>query len=475
MTFIFVFVFACFVVNSLMVLGQSDYPLVLSEITSKSTEAKSQFCQQTRFTGVYSTGVYYKAVLREDDTSLLKLGKSVSRTRAFTFKFNPYSGNFYDHRVTLEGTDEKTYFDCEFNQIKCCTNTKPPFSTVVAFTGVHIDLFNQSTDLFVEMFRKVQQHFRENEFDFNQVAYSASRILASRHVALESNYAQRHFWNMCFMAAFIPIDRCFKVDSGRYVSNRLFPDSLVSLSSPEDHFALLFIKQENKLVHIRSEKIEGSSGQWSIRYSYVHLTNSHSDVSEKWKSASLTSPLDYNVIGAIEHYKKYYLVTITDKSELQLRKVIDYTTMPLQLDEAISLHSFFRCEYDLSEYYQTMVNAVLLIFCCTSLLICRKAADYQRQGKPLRKDGKVVMSRQMRQASGSRTGSIASQYLMSTGADRYYVDEGRMKKDQRRVLQSIANMTKGMVLLPQRTHKLEQLKAKILARKKALLTTERKK
>lgn len=114
MIFICVLVFACFVFNSLVVLGQSDYPLVLSEITSKSTEAKSQFCQQTRFTGVYSTGVYYKAVLREDDTSLLKLGKSVSRTRAFIFKFNPYSGNFYDHKVTLEGTDEKTYFDCKF-------------------------------------------------------------------------------------------------------------------------------------------------------------------------------------------------------------------------------------------------------------------------------------------------------------------------------------------------------------------------
>lgn len=112
---------------------------------------------------------------------------------------------------------------------------------------------------------------------------------------------------MCFMAAFNASDRCLHVAPVNFASNHLFPEKLVRLSSPEDHFALLFIKQENKLVHIRSSRKNETETEWSITYSYVHLKDSSSDVSKEWKSAVYTEKLDYDVIGAIEHYKRYGL------------------------------------------------------------------------------------------------------------------------------------------------------------------------
>lgn len=109
---LFLFALLCSWLPSVHSHSDAIYPLVLKELHSDPADARHQFCQQSRFSAVYSTGVYYKAILREDDTSLLKLGKAVSRTRAFLFKFNPYSGAFFDHKVTLEGSDDKKFHDC---------------------------------------------------------------------------------------------------------------------------------------------------------------------------------------------------------------------------------------------------------------------------------------------------------------------------------------------------------------------------
>lgn len=153
------------------------------------------------------------------------------------------------------------------------------------------------------------------------------------------------------------------------------------------------------------------------------------------------------------------------EGELQLRKVSSLTSIPLQLGDPIKFLDFMGCKFDFSEYYQTMANAVVVLFCCSSLAVCRKAAQYQRRRKVMKKGGKVV-GRHMRPTTGSEMQHIASQYLMRTGADNYYVDGRRMERDQRRVLLSIANMAKGM-LLPQKLDKLQQLKVKIHDRKNA--------
>ena len=357
---------------------------------------------------------------------------------------------------------------------------RPLNDTVVAFAGVHLDLFNRTTDLFVEMLRKVQLHTRDNVFQQNQVAFAASRILASKHIALDDHYAEKDLWNLCSIGAFNESGCCLTISSGKCAPNKLFPKDLIRLASPEDYYALLFIKQKNILVLIRSvpEQRDGYDRQyWTVRYHHVSLTDSDADVANSWKvGLSPAELLDYRVIGAIEQYKRYYLVTVNYEEALQLRKITDYSDFPLKLAEApIDFHHFFHCRaVDFAQYYQTMVNAVVVVFCCGSYWVCRKAADYQRQLKPMAKgavggSGKKTMMmtaagrrRRLRPTAGSEKQKIASQYLWRAGGtDKYYVDERRLQRDERRVCASIAHMAKLML----HTADMDQLKEKIAKRK----------